>query len=60
MTLRILDVDLLAFERGSTSAREGVVEGVRHSLRTGFVTSTSPALATLRPRTWALTINWRK
>lgn len=27
---------------------------------TGFVTSTSPALATLRPRTWALTINWRK
>ena len=40
MTLRILDVDLLAFERGSTSAREGVVEGVRHSLRTGFVTST--------------------
>ncbi len=27
---------------------------------TGFVTSTSPALATLRPRTWALSINWRQ
>ncbi|MEB3257329.1 MAG: 2-oxoglutarate and iron-dependent oxygenase domain-containing protein [Cyanobacteriota bacterium] len=40
MTLRILDVDLLAFERGSAVAREGVVDGVRRSLSTGFVTST--------------------
>lgn len=40
MTLRILDVDLLAFERGSRSAREAVVDGVRQSLATGFVTST--------------------
>jgi isopenicillin N synthase-like dioxygenase len=40
MTLRILDVDLLAFERGTPSARAAVVEGVRRSLSTGFVTST--------------------
>lgn len=40
MTLSILDVDLLAFERGSTSAHQAVVEGVRQSLGTGFVTST--------------------
>lgn len=40
MSLRILDVDLLAFERGSASVREGVVDGVRRSLSTGFVTST--------------------
>ena len=26
---------------------------------TGFITSTSPALAVLRPRTWALSVNWR-
>jgi isopenicillin N synthase-like dioxygenase len=33
----ILDVDLLAFERGSASARAAVVDGVRRSLATGFV-----------------------
>ena len=33
----ILDVDLLAFERGSTQQRAAVVDGVRTSLRTGFV-----------------------
>jgi isopenicillin N synthase-like dioxygenase len=33
----ILDVDLLAFERGSTSQRRAVVDGVRRSLVTGFV-----------------------
>jgi isopenicillin N synthase-like dioxygenase len=37
MTIEILDVDLLAFERGDTSARRAVVDGVRRSLRTGFV-----------------------
>ena len=31
------DVDLLAFERGSASARRAVTEGVMTSLRTGFV-----------------------
>ncbi len=33
----ILDVDLLAFERGSDSDRRAVVDGVMRSLATGFV-----------------------
>jgi isopenicillin N synthase-like dioxygenase len=33
----ILDVDLLAFERGSATQRRAVVDGVRRSLATGFV-----------------------
>jgi isopenicillin N synthase-like dioxygenase len=33
----ILDVDLLAFERGSAAQRRAVVDGVRRSLETGFV-----------------------
>ena len=33
----ILDVDLLAFERGTTAARQAVVDGVMRSLATGFV-----------------------
>jgi isopenicillin N synthase-like dioxygenase len=33
----ILDVDLLAFEKGSGAARRAVVDGVRRSLETGFV-----------------------
>jgi isopenicillin N synthase-like dioxygenase len=33
----ILDVDLLAFERGGATARRAVVDGVRRSLETGFV-----------------------
>ena len=33
----ILDVDLLAFERGSGDQRRAVVDGVRRSLETGFV-----------------------
>jgi isopenicillin N synthase-like dioxygenase len=33
----ILDVDLLAFERGSAEQRRAVVDGVRRSLATGFV-----------------------
>jgi isopenicillin N synthase-like dioxygenase len=33
----ILDVDLLAFERGNRDERRAVVEGVRQSLQTGFV-----------------------
>ncbi len=37
MTEAILDVDLLAFERGSGDDRRAVVDGVRRSLRTGFV-----------------------
>ena len=37
MSDTILDVDLLAFERGDRAARRAVVDGVRRSLRTGFV-----------------------
>jgi isopenicillin N synthase-like dioxygenase len=37
MTDQILDVDLLAFERGDRAARRAVVDGVMRSLRTGFV-----------------------
>lgn len=33
----ILDVDLLAFEQGSSEQRKAVVDGVRRSLATGFV-----------------------
>lgn len=33
----ILDVDLLAFERGDATQRRAVVDGVRRSLETGFV-----------------------
>lgn len=33
----ILDVDLLAFERGTAKQRRAVVDGVRRSLATGFV-----------------------
>ena len=33
----ILDVDLLAFETGSEQQRQAVIDGVRTSLRTGFV-----------------------
>ncbi len=33
----ILDVDLLAFERGTPPQRRAVVDGVRRSLETGFV-----------------------
>ena len=37
----ILDVDLLAFERGDDRARGAVVDGVRRSLATGFMYTTS-------------------
>lgn len=37
MSHPILDVDLLAYERGTVSERAAVVEGVRRSLATGFV-----------------------
>ena len=36
----IVDVDLLAFERGDGNARDAVVDGVRRSLETGFVYTT--------------------
>lgn len=37
MSDEILEVDLLAFETGSASARRAVVDGLVRSLRTGFV-----------------------
>jgi isopenicillin N synthase-like dioxygenase len=37
MTEQMLDVDLLAFERGGPGQRAAVVDGVRRSLATGFV-----------------------
>jgi isopenicillin N synthase-like dioxygenase len=37
MSDAILDVDLLAYERGGPDQRRAVVEGVRRSLATGFV-----------------------
>ena len=40
MSGEILDVDLLAFERGSDPQRRAVVDGVRRSLATGFVYTT--------------------
>ena len=33
----ILDVDLIAFEKGDAAARKAVIDGVTQSLRTGFV-----------------------
>ncbi|EDY37711.1 iron/Ascorbate oxidoreductase [Cyanobium sp. PCC 7001] len=35
----VLDVDLLRFERGDSAARAAVVDGVKRSLATGFVTT---------------------
>ncbi len=43
----ILDVDLLAFEKGTASQRAAVVDGVRESLRTGFVYTSSDLSETL-------------
>ena len=41
MESTILDVDLLAFERGDARSRQAVVDGVRRSLATGFVYTSS-------------------
>jgi isopenicillin N synthase-like dioxygenase len=41
MADQILDVDLLAFENGSTADRRAVVDGVKRSLATGFVYTSS-------------------
>jgi len=54
MALGILDVDLLAFGRGGESAREAVVDGVRQSLATGFVTSSHNLSTDLLDQTYGL------
>lgn len=41
MDAAILDVDLLAFEKGDAAQRAAVVDGVRRSLQTGFVYTSS-------------------
>ncbi len=41
MAEAILDVDLLAFERGGAASRDAVVDGVRRSLASGFVYTSS-------------------
>ena len=41
MSDQILDVDLLAFEKGDAGRRRAVVDGVRRSLATGFVYTSS-------------------
>jgi len=50
----ILDVDLLAFERGSPSQRKAVVDGVRRSLSTGFVYTTHDLSEGLLDEAYAL------
>jgi isopenicillin N synthase-like dioxygenase len=50
----ILDVDLLAFERGDAAARSAVVDGVRRSLATGFVYTTSDLPADLLDQAYGL------
>ena len=47
MAQAILDVDLLAFERGSEATRLAVVDGVKRSLQTGFVYTSSDLSADL-------------
>ena len=50
----ILDVDLLAFERGSGAARRAVVDGVRRSLETGFVYARSDLSSDLLDTAYAM------
>jgi isopenicillin N synthase-like dioxygenase len=50
----ILDVDLLAFERGSGEQRRAVVDGVRRSLETGFVYTSHDLSAELLDTAYAM------
>ncbi len=50
----IRDVDLLAFERGSRLQRQAVVDGVRRSLATGFVYTSSDLPADLLDAAYGL------
>lgn len=53
-TPAILDVDLLAFERGGETARAAVVDGVRRSLATGFIYTRSDLSETLLDEAYGL------
>jgi len=50
----ILDVDLLAFERGGERQRQAVVDGVMRSLATGFVVTSSDLPADLLDEAYGL------
>ena len=50
----VLDVDLLAFERGSDAQRRAVVDGVARSLGTGFVFTSHDIPATLLDEAYAM------
>jgi isopenicillin N synthase-like dioxygenase len=50
----ILDVDLLAFERGTPQQRRAVVDGVRRSLATGFVYTSHDLSEDLLDRAYAM------
>jgi len=50
----VLDVDLLAFEQGTTAQRAAVVDGVRTSLGTGFVFTSHDIPADLLDTAYAL------
>ena len=50
----ILDVDLLAFETGSRRRKDAVVDGVRRSLATGFVYTSSDLSPQLLDRAYGL------
>ncbi|WP_216900128.1 isopenicillin N synthase family oxygenase [Synechococcus sp. CCY 9618] len=50
----ILDVDLLAFERGGSSTKAAVVDGVMRSLATGFVYTSSDLPEDLLDSTYGL------
>ncbi len=54
MTDAILDVDLLAFERGDSTTRRAVVDGVMRSLSTGFVFTTSDLSNDLLDRAYGM------
>jgi len=54
MQQEILDVDLLAFERGSTAQQRAVVDGVMRSLATGFVVTSSDLPADLLDEAYGL------
>jgi isopenicillin N synthase-like dioxygenase len=50
----VLDVDLLRFERGDSTARAAVVDGVMRSLATGFVTTSHDLSAALLDEAYGL------
>jgi isopenicillin N synthase-like dioxygenase len=54
MAEAILDVDLLRFERGDWGARQAVVDGVRRSLASGFVYTSSDLNETLLDEAYGL------